>query len=132
MQVGGLVSGESRGAELLFGYTADEMVGHTFRRLVPPEIDAEAELRRIQEEAARKGFVRDYVAPRITKDGRRVKVDITRTPVLSERGRVIGSTVIIRDVTAKMEWEQRIYHTEKLASIGNLAAGVALRTVADH
>ncbi len=115
----------NRGAELLFGYTAEEMVGHTFRRLVPPEIDAEAELRRIQEEAARKGFVRDYVATRITKDGQRVTVDITRTPVHSEKGRVIGSTVIIRDVTAKMEWEQRIYHTEKLASIGNLAAGVA-------
>lgn len=115
----------NRGAELLFGYSAEEMVGHTFRRLVPPEIDAEAELHRIQEEAARKGFVRDYVATRITKDGRRVAVDITRTPVLSERGEVIGSTVILRDVTAKMEWEQRIYHTEKLASIGNLAAGVA-------
>jgi two-component system NtrC family sensor kinase len=115
----------NRGAELLFGYTAEEMVGHTFRRLVPPEIDAEAELRRIQEEAARRGYVRDYVATRITKEGRRVAVDITRTPVHSERGEVIGSTVIIRDVTAKMEWEQRIYHTEKLASIGNLAAGVA-------
>jgi len=115
----------NRGAELLFGYSAEEMVGHTFRRLVPPEIDAEAELRRIQEEAALKGFVRDYVATRITKDGRRVAVDITRTPVHSEKGEVIGSTVIIRDVTAKMEWEQQIYHTEKLASIGNLAAGVA-------
>jgi two-component system NtrC family sensor kinase len=115
----------NRGAELLFGYTADEMVGHTFRRLVPPEIDAETELRRIQEEAARRGFVRDYVATRITKDGRRLIVDITRTPVHSEKGEVIGSTVIIRDVTAKMAWEQRIYHTEKLASIGNLAAGVA-------
>jgi two-component system NtrC family sensor kinase len=45
--------------------------------------------------------------------------------VHSETGDVIGSTVIIRDVTAKMEWEQQIYHTEKLASIGNLAAGVA-------
>jgi two-component system NtrC family sensor kinase len=115
----------NRGAELLFGYSAEEMVGHTFRRLVPPEVDAEAELRRIQEEAARKGFVRDYVATRITRDGRRLTVDITRTPVHSENGEVIGSTVIIRDVTAKMEWEQRIYHTEKLASIGNLAAGVA-------
>ncbi len=115
----------NRGAELVFGYSAEEMVGHTFRRLVPPEIDAEVELRRIQEEAARKGFVRDYVATRITRDGRRLTVDITRTPVHSESGEVIGSTVIIRDVTAKMEWEQRIYHTEKLASIGNLAAGVA-------
>jgi two-component system NtrC family sensor kinase len=120
-----LVQVWNRGAEILFGYSADEMVGHTFRRLVPPEIDAEAELRRIQEEAAREGFVRDYVATRITRDGRRLTVDITRTPVHSENGEVIGSTVIIRDVTAKMEWEQRIYHTEKLASIGNLAAGVA-------
>jgi two-component system NtrC family sensor kinase len=115
----------NKGAELLFGYTAEEMVDRTFHRLVPPEIDADAELRRIQEEAASKGFVRDYVATRITKDGRRVAVDITRTPVHSEGGEVIGSTVIIRDVTAKMEWEQRIYHTEKLASLGNLAAGVA-------
>jgi two-component system NtrC family sensor kinase len=115
----------NRGAELLFGYTADEMTGQTFHRLVPPEADAEAELRRIQEEAARKGFVRDYVATRVTKDGRRVSVDITRTPVQSETGELIGSTVIIRDVTAKREWEQRIYHTEKLASIGILAAGVA-------
>jgi two-component system NtrC family sensor kinase len=115
----------NRGAELLFGYAADEMAGQTFHRLVPPEVDAEAELRRIQEEAARKGFVRDYVATRVTKDGRRVSVDITRTPVQSEKGELIGSTVIIRDVTAKREWEQRIYHTEKLASIGILAAGVA-------
>jgi two-component system NtrC family sensor kinase len=115
----------NRGAELLFGYTADEMASQTFHRLVPPEIDAEAELRRIQEEAARKGFVRDYVATRVTKDGRRVAVDITRTPVHSENGELIGGTVIIRDVTEKREWEQRIYHTEKLASIGNLAAGVA-------
>ena len=115
----------NRGAELLFGYTADEMAGQTFHRLVPPEVDAEAELRRIQEEAARKGFVRDYVATRVTRDGRRVSVDITRTPVQSETGELIGGTVIIRDVTAKREWEQRIYHTEKLASIGILAAGVA-------
>ena len=115
----------NRGAELIFGYRADEMVGQTFHRLIPPEIDAEAELKRIRQEADGRGFVRDYIAPRLTKDGKRITVDITRTPVRSKEGELIGSTVILRDVTEKTEWEQRIYHTEKLASIGNLAAGVA-------
>jgi two-component system NtrC family sensor kinase len=115
----------NHGAELIFGYKAAEMVGQTFHRLIPPELDADHELHRIQEEAARKGSIRDYRAQRVTRDGRRIVVDISRTPVRSKEGELIGSTVIIRDVTEKIEWEQRIYHTEKLASIGNLAAGVA-------
>ncbi len=115
----------NHGAEVIFGYKAAEMVGQTFHRLIPPELDADHELRRIQEETARQGSIRDYRAQRLTRDGRRIVVDISRTPVRSKEGELIGSTVIIRDVTEKTEWEQRIYHTEKLASIGNLAAGVA-------
>jgi len=61
----------------------------------------------------------------VTKDGRRITVDISRTDVRSPEGEVIGSTVIIKDVTEKMQLEQKIYNTEKLASIGILAAGVA-------
>ena len=115
----------NRGAELIFGYRPDEMVGQTFHRLIPPEIDADEELRRINELMSTKGYVKDYIAPRMTKDGRRITIDISRTDVRSKEGDVIGSTVIIKDVTEKMQLEQRIYNTEKLASIGILAAGVA-------
>jgi two-component system NtrC family sensor kinase len=115
----------NRGAELIFGYRPDEMVGQTFHRLIPPEIDADAELRRIHELMSSQGYVKDYIAPRMTKDGHRITVDISRTDVRSKEGDVIGSTVIIKDVTEKMQLEQRIYNTEKLASIGILAAGVA-------
>ncbi len=113
------------GAERIFGYRSAEMAGQTFHRLVPPEVDAEAELRRIHDAIRTRGYVKDYIAPRVTKDGRRITVDISRTDVRDDGGRVIGSTVIIRDVTEKMELEQKIYNTEKLASIGILAAGVA-------
>jgi two-component system NtrC family sensor kinase len=115
----------NHGAELIFGYRADEMLGQTFHRLIPPELDAEEELQRLREEAVTRGFVRHHIAPRVTRDGRRITVDISRAVVRSRDGEIIGSTAIIRDVTEQMKWEQRIYHTEKLASIGNLAAGVA-------
>jgi PAS domain S-box-containing protein len=115
----------NRGAERIFGYTAEEMVGQTFHRLIPPELVADEEVSRIRAEAQRAGYYRDHRAPRITKDGRRITIDISRTMVLSAEGEPIGSAIILRDVSEVVEWEQRIYHTEKLASIGNLAAGVA-------
>jgi len=115
----------NRGAELIFGYRSDEMVGQTFHRLIPPEIDADGELRRIRDAIRAAGYVKDYIAPRVTKDGRRITVDISRTNVHGADGEVLGSTLIIKDVTEKMQLEQKIYNTEKLASIGILAAGVA-------
>lgn len=115
----------NRGAEIIFGYTAKEMIGQTFHRLVPPDIDADEELLSIQEEVTRQGYIRNYRAQRMTKDGKRITIDLSRTVIRSPNGDVLGSTAIIKDVTEKMELEQRIYNTEKLASIGILAAGVA-------
>ncbi|UCC79524.1 MAG: MEKHLA domain-containing protein [Candidatus Zixiibacteriota bacterium] len=115
----------NRGAEKIFGYTEEEMMGHTFHKIIPPEIDAEKELNSIADEVMEKGYIRHYLAKRITRGGRRVTIDISRTLIRDEEGNVIGSTAIMKDVTEKMEFETRIYNTEKLASIGNLAAGVA-------
>jgi two-component system NtrC family sensor kinase len=115
----------NRGAEKIFGYTADEMLGKTFHRIIPPEVDADQELNNIADEVMEKGYIRHYLAKRISKDGRRITIDISRTLIRNEDGEIIGSAAIIKDVTEKMEFESRIYNTEKLASIGNLAAGVA-------
>ncbi|MCL4468464.1 MAG: ATP-binding protein [Deltaproteobacteria bacterium] len=115
----------NKGAELIFEYSAEEMIGQSFHNIIPPELDAEIELKDIEKEVATKGYVKDYIAPRITKSGRRITVDISRTLVRAKDGTSIGSTAIIKDITEKMELEHRIYNTEKLASIGTLAAGVA-------
>jgi two-component system NtrC family sensor kinase len=115
----------NHGAEMIFGYSAAEMVGETFYRLIPPEMDAEQEINRIKLEVIDKGFVRHNLAKRITKDGRRITIDLSRTLVREKNGDIAGSIAIIKDITEKMEVDQRIYNTEKLASIGILAAGVA-------
>ena len=115
----------NKGAELIFGYTTKEMIGKSFHDLIPPELDADEELRLIQEEVKIKGYIKNYMTPRMAKDGRRITIDLSRTLVYSKDGKIIGSTAIIKDVTEKRELEQRIYNTEKLASIGILAAGVA-------
>ena len=115
----------NKGAEHIFGFTAEEMVGSTFHPLMPPELDADKELARIQQEVNEKGYMRHYVGTRRTKDGRHITIDLSRTLVRDDQGKPLGSVAIIRDITEQVELEQRIYSTEKLASIGTLAAGVA-------
>jgi two-component system, NtrC family, sensor kinase len=115
----------NKGAEHIFGFTAEEMEGATFHALMPPELDADKELARIQQEVNEKGYMRHYVGTRRTKDGRRITIDLSRTLVRDDQGMPLGSVAIIRDITEQVELNQRIYSTEKLASIGTLAAGVA-------
>ena len=113
------------GAEAIFEYTAEEMIGNTFHRLIPPELDADKELERIQQEVSSKGYIKDYTAQRLTKSGRRITVSISRRMVTSDEGEIIGSSATIKDITEKMEMDQHIYNAEKLASVGIMAAGVA-------
>ena len=115
----------NKGAEIIFGYTAEEMIGHRFHRLIPPDMDAERELGHIMEEVYGKGHMRNYQTQRMTKGGKRITVDISRTLIRDKTGEPIGSTAVIKDITDKVEMDKHIYNTEKLASIGTLAAGVA-------
>jgi len=61
----------------------------------------------------------------LTLKGRMANLSTKLIPIRDNAGRISQFLAISRDVTEKMEMEQRIYHTEKLASIGTLAAGVA-------
>jgi len=115
----------NKGAELIFGYTAEEMLGSRFRRLVPPDLEVDRELGRILDEVYEKGHIKNYQTQRLTKSGKRITVNISRTLIHNEEGEPIGSTAIIKDITDKVEMDKHIYNTEKLASIGTLAAGVA-------
>ncbi len=113
------------GAELTFGFKEKEMLGQTFHRIIPPELDANQELKKIHEEVITHGYIRNYRALRLTAEGKRITVDLSRTVIRDDDGEIIGSVAIIKDVTREMDVEQRMYNTEKLASIGTLAAGVA-------
>lgn len=86
----------NRGAELLLGYRAEEIMGQPFSRLVPAERCGENKT--IRELLARQGFVRDYESERLARDGTRVPVNISVTKAANENGRRGNLIGILRDV----------------------------------
>jgi len=104
----GIIRTWNRGAELIFGYNAQEMVGEHFSRLVPQELLKSGELRLIAREIEKRGYIRDYETERIAKDGRWVKVQLTQTLLRNKEGSAIGSSLIIRDITDRKRAEEEI------------------------
>jgi PAS domain S-box-containing protein len=120
-----IIKSWNKGAEEIFGYTSQEMVGHSFHKMVPKELLDRDELDKIRQEVYEKGFIRNYETHRIRKDGRKIFVNITRTAIKDEAGNIIGSSAIIRDITKMRELQRQLIHTEKLATIGRLSAALA-------
>ncbi len=84
------------GAERMFGYAAAEMLGQPGTRLLLPD-GLKEEARML--ELARKGETRNYETVRLRKDGRRVDVSLTLTPIRNSVGEIIGISSIARDIT---------------------------------
>ncbi len=115
----------SEGARRIFGYDAEEVLGRSFSMLVPPEALENGEYAQLQERAYRDGFVRDYDCVRVDKGGRRIAVNLTTTVLRDERGRGIGRSVILRDVTQLRRLQEELVRSRSLAAVGELAATVA-------
>jgi PAS domain S-box-containing protein len=94
----------NKGAELMFGYKAEEMIGKPLSVLIPPERHAECaeNFRRVVQE----GYVRDIEASRISKSGKIVIVDQTVTGIHDSRGELIGYVAIMRDITERKRSQQ--------------------------
>ena len=89
----------NRGAEQIFGYTAEEIVGRPIYTLVPPELhDSERE---ILERVRRGEPVAFSETERIRKDGERITISLSVSPIRDESGRVVGVSSIKRDITAE-------------------------------
>lgn len=104
----GIIQSWSRGAEQMFGYGSDEAVGKHFALLVPNDLKEKGEVELLAEMVERNGYIRNHVTERVTKDGRRIVVDITRTLITEEDGRVVGFSAIMRDITERVQAEERI------------------------
>jgi two-component system, cell cycle sensor histidine kinase and response regulator CckA len=112
----------NRGAERLFGYSADEVIGEvtsTNPRLHWPE-----EMKALKR--VRKG---EYVPPletvRRRKDGTEVHVSVSISPIRERDGRIVGASLICRDVSERKRLERQVVQSQKMEAIGQLAGGVA-------
>ncbi len=120
-----VITSWNKGAESIFGYLASEMINRSVAIIVPPELREARELEQISQRFRAQGAIRSYQTERITKDGKRIKVIFTRTAILDDSGKVIGSSVVLKDVTAYKNLEKQLAYAEHLATLGELSAGLA-------
>lgn len=106
MSLDGVVNTWNAGAERIFGYSAQEVVGRPASRLCPPERREEMQgpLGRIR----RGESVRNYETVRVRKDGGRIDVSLTLSPVRNGGAIVVGASVISRDITARKRLEKEL------------------------
>jgi PAS domain S-box-containing protein len=104
--VNGIINSWNKAAERIFGYTAEEAIGHPVTMLIPPErYDEEpAILDRIM-----KGQLVDhYETVRQRKDGTLIDLSLTISPIRNAEGLIIGASKIVRDITERKRTEKEI------------------------
>ena len=119
----GIVTTWNRGAERVFGYKAEEVIGRSITLIIPPELhrDEDEILARL-----RAGERIDHFQTlRVRKDGERIDVSLTISPVRDQNGNIIGAAKIARDITQQKKLEAALHTGERLASVGRLAATIA-------
>lgn len=121
--INGIITSWNAGAERLYGYRADEVIGKHVSLLAPPEEPNEID--RIMATLLRGERVQRYLTQRMRKDGRRLTIFISISPIRDEHGRIVGASTIAQDVTAQMRAEEALRKNEKLATAGRLVAAIA-------
>ena len=122
----GTILSWNAGSERLFGYRAEDAIGKPITLLIPPELQEEEEqiLRRLS--AGER--IEHFDTVRLARDGRRIEVSVTASPIMDSQGRIIGASKIARDITqrkqaeealrrAKEEWERTFASVPDLITI---------------
>jgi PAS domain S-box-containing protein len=118
----GTITSWNQGAEKIFGYTAQEMIGRSILTIIPPE--------RHEEEAQILAQLRvgkhidHYETVRCKKNGERCDISLTVSPLFDDDGRVVGASKIGRDITEQKRARQQLFEAEErwrvtLESIGD-------------
>jgi PAS domain S-box-containing protein len=115
----------NRGAERMFSYGADEMIGRSIDGIIPEERLRNDEPAREKEVLLKEGSLCGYETERVAKDGRRINVSLTRSLLRDPEGRPIGSSLIIRDVTEKRRLDRHKARAESQAAMSEILAGLA-------
>lgn len=107
----GRITSWNPGAVRLFGYAPEEIIGKPIMTIVPPELHDEevgvlARLRRGER-------VEHFETTRLAKDGRRIEVSLTVSPVRSEEGTVVGASKIARDIGERKRAERLLREAER-------------------
>ncbi|MFZ0758835.1 MAG: PAS domain S-box protein [Candidatus Sulfotelmatobacter sp.] len=119
----GIITSWNKGAERIYGYTPEEVVGKHISLLTLS--DRPDEIPEILEKITRGESIEHYESVRLAKDGRRLDVSISVSPIRNAAGDIVGASAIARDITAQKRAEGQLRQSQKMEAIGRLAGGVA-------
>ena len=102
----GVIESWNAGAQNIYGYRPEEIIGHPVATLAPP--DRKDEITYILERIARGERVEHFSTNRVTKDGRTIDVSLSISPVYDDDGRIVGAATIARDITQQRLAEREL------------------------
>jgi PAS domain S-box-containing protein len=100
----GIITSWNKSAERIFGYKADEIIGKPVLVIIPPELQDEETL--ILSKIRSGDRVEHFETVRLRKDGSRVDISLTVSPIRTPDGKIIGASKIARDITDKKRAER--------------------------
>jgi PAS domain S-box-containing protein len=102
----GVIVSWNDGAQHIFGYTEAEVVGQSITIIIPPELqDEETQILRQLRAGER---IQHFETVRVTKEGKRVDVSLTMSPIKDSEGRIVGASKIARDITERKQAEKSL------------------------
>ncbi len=113
----GIIQSWNRGAERIFGYTSDEVIGKPVSILAAPE--RQDEFPKIIDRIRRGERVEHYETKRQTKDGRVLNVSLTVSPIRDASGTIIGASKVARDITDRVRAEEALRESNAALSRAN-------------
>jgi PAS domain S-box-containing protein len=133
----GIVTSWNASAERMYGYTAAAAIGQHLSFIIPPE--RAEELAGILHNLECGARIKHLETVRVRKDGSKIDVSISISPIIGTKGRILGASTIARDITERKQSEaamrakqeellamtQQLWQSSKLATMGELAAGIA-------
>jgi len=119
----GLVIFWNKFAELLYGWTAEEAVGHDVQELTPSPFLREHGAQIVERGAAGEAWTGEFLVQ--GKSGKAFPALLTTSPVRDERGRVLGFVQVSIDLTERRSLEEQFRQSQKMDAVGRLAGGIA-------
>ena len=119
-----IVTSWNPAAERMFGYTAAEAIGKSIRMLIPDELQSEEDVVLAKIRAGEQ--IDHYETVRQRKDGARLNISLSVSPIRNAAGEIVGASKIARDVTERTRLRdlasEQARNTEKLAEVGAMVA----------
>lgn len=102
----GIITSWNKGAEKIFGYKQKEAIGKHITLIIPPELRYEED--KIISKIKKGEPIEHFDTIRLTKDGRRINISLTISPIKDSKGTIIGASKIARDITEQKKTEKML------------------------